>query len=104
MYDIIVPAVLVLSIVVVIFKTGAIRYLLHYQGWVDVVVTVGLFVLFHRQGTATAIMIAIFGGFIFSLLMSFLYRVMPHKRLTRTADSHGNIRWEWLDVPPRSWR
>lgn len=95
--------VLALSFIVIVVKAKLIRYVLGYQGWLDVAVTVGLFFLFSRQGTVTALLIAIFGGFIFSIICSVLYRVMPHKRLARVADGKGNIRWKWIDCPPAKW-
>ena len=93
-------AALAFSMLVILWKTGLIHYVLRYQGWLDVVVTVGLFVAFYHQDAITAILIAIFGGLFFSLFMSVLYRLMPHKRLSRTMDTQGSVHWKWIEVPP----
>ena len=100
MGTLIAPILFVAILVVAIFGTGLIRYVLGYRGWFEVIVTFAIFVAFIGQGAAMAMLIAIAGGLVFAIICSILYRVMSHKRLARTTDIRGNTRWKWLDCPP----
>ena len=100
MDNLIIACILTASIIIVLLKTGHFRKIIRYQAQLDILVTVAIGILFAPTGSLNAFIIAIFGGFVFSVVISIVYRLVPHERLVRMVDTDGTVRRHWATFPP----
>lgn len=104
MENLLIAMVLSASIIILLVKTGHFRKCLGYQAPLDIVVTVLVGVVLTRSaGGLNAMIIAILGGFVFSVALWIVGRLCPSEKLTRVLVD-GRTRWQWVTVPPKGFR
>ena len=105
MGNLLIAIVLTASILIVLVKTGHFRKFLGYQAPLDIVVTLLIGIVFLQgAGGLNAMIIAILGGFVFSVVLWFIGRVCESEKLTRVFTPDGRKRWRWMLHPPKGFR